>query len=56
MVVSNISSGAGSVALSARPALPNTRATSGTLRISRSVCCSSAEAFCAESPGRAVGM
>ncbi len=38
MVVSNISIGAGSVALSARPALPNTLATSGTVLISRSVC------------------
>jgi hypothetical protein len=55
-VVSNISSGAGSVALSARPALPNTRATSGTLRIWRSVCCSSSPAFCAERPGSALGM
>src|SRR3546814_9936641 len=36
MVVSNISRGAGSVALSARPALPNTLSTSGTVLISRS--------------------
>jgi hypothetical protein len=53
MVVSNISSGAGSVAVSARPALPKTRATSGTVLIMRSVCCSSSLAFCADSPGRA---
>ena len=37
--VSTIDSGAGSVALSERPALPNTRATSGTERISRSWIC-----------------
>ena len=56
MVVSNISSGAGSVALSARPALPNTLFTSGTVRIIRSVCCNSCEALAADSPGRAEGM
>jgi len=56
MVVSNISSGAGSVAVSARPALPNTRATSGTWRIMRSVCCSSSAALPADSPGSALGI
>ena len=55
-VVSNISIGAGSVAVSARPALPNTRATSGTVRIMRSVSCKSSPAFCAERPGSAEGM
>jgi hypothetical protein len=56
MVVSNISNGAGSVAVSARPALPSTLATSGTERIMRSVCCSSSLAFCADRPGSADGM
>ncbi|MOA11147.1 hypothetical protein D3C78_1310750 [compost metagenome] len=56
MVVSNISRGAGSVAVSARPALPKTCSTSGTVLIRRSVCCNSCEAFCAESPGSAEGM
>ena len=56
MVVSNISSGAGSVAVSARPALPNTRATSGTVLIMRSVCCSKAAALEADRPGSADGM
>ncbi len=56
ITVSNISSGAGSVAVSARPALPNTRATSGTVLIMRSVCCSSSAALPADSPGSAVGM
>ena len=56
IVVSIISIGAGSVAVSARPTLPNTRATSGTVLISRSVCCSSSPALAADSPGSAVGM
>ena len=56
ITVSNISSGAGSVAVSARPALPNTRTTSGTDLIIRSVCCSSSAALAADSPGSAVGM
>jgi hypothetical protein len=38
MVVSTIESGAGSVAVSARPILPKTWCTSGTVRIIRSVC------------------
>ena len=56
IVVSIISIGAGSVAVSARPTLPNTRATSGTALIIRSVCCRSSPALPAESPGSAVGM
>ena len=56
MVVSNISIGAGSVAVSARPALPNTRSTSGTVLISRSVCCSRARAASVDRPGSVVGM
>ncbi|MCY1362731.1 hypothetical protein D9M69_494640 [compost metagenome] len=56
MVVSNISSGAGSVAVSARPALPKTCSTSGTVLISRSVTCSNWLAFCADRPGSAEGM
>ena len=36
IVVSNISSGAGSVAVSARPAFPNTDSTSGTSLMSLS--------------------
>ena len=56
MVVSNISSGAGSVAVSARPALPYTLATSGTVLIKRSVCCKSSEALPVERPGKADGM
>ena len=56
IVVSNISSGAGSVAVSARPALPNTLATSGTVLIRRSVCCSSSAALPADRPGSADGM
>ena len=47
---------AGSVLVSARPALPNTVFTSGTVMISRSVCCNSSEALAAEMPGRADGM
>ncbi|MCY1559666.1 hypothetical protein D9M68_967240 [compost metagenome] len=56
MVVSNISRGAGSVAVSARPALPETCSTSGTVLISRSVICSNWLAFCADRPGSAEGM
>jgi hypothetical protein len=43
--VSIIESGAGSVAVSARPILPCTLATSGKLLISLSVCCSSSLAL-----------
>jgi hypothetical protein len=56
IVVSNISNGAGSVAVSALPALANTLATSGTVLISRSVCCKSSVTFPAEIPGSAEGM
>ena len=56
IVVSSISNGAGSVAVSARPALPNTRSTSGTDLIRRSVCCSSARTVSADTPGSVVGM
>ena len=56
IVVSNISIGAGSVAVSARPALPNTVFTSGTVMMIRSVTCSSWPASAAERPGSAVGM
>ena len=55
-VVSSMVSGAGSVALSARPALPKTVATSGTDLMMRSVRCSTASAWLGESPGRVVGM
>ena len=56
IVVSNISSGAGSVAVSALPALANTLATSGTVLISRSVCCKSSLTLPADIPGSAEGM
>ncbi len=49
-------SGAGSVAVSARPILPNTVLTSGTVRISLSVCCSNSCALPIEMPGKVVGM
>ena len=56
MVVSTISSGAESVAVSAFPVLPNTRATSGTLIISLSVFCSILAASAAEIPGSVDGI
>ena len=43
--------GAGSVAVSARPTLPNTFLTSGTVRISLSVCCNNSLALPIEIPG-----
>ena len=43
--------GAGSVAVSARPILPNTVSTSGTVLISLSVCCSNSRALPMDSPG-----
>src|SRR5262245_49601521 len=56
ITVSNISVGAGSVAVAARPALPQTDATSGNdLMILFCVCTSSA-ALVTESPGSVVGM
>ena len=51
MKVSIMVSGAGSVAVSARPILPNTVATSGTVRMSLSVCCSSCRALPTDIPG-----
>ena len=51
-----IVSGAGSVAVSARPILPKTILTSGTVRISLSVCCNSCCALPIEIPGKVVGM
>ena len=56
MVVSIMVSGAGSVALSARPTLPNTVFTSGTVLISLLVCCSSCSALPAETAGKALGI
>ena len=56
MTVSIMVRGAGSVAVSARPILPNTCLTSGTARIRRSVCCSSSWALPIDRPGRVVGM
>ncbi len=56
ITVSIIVSGAGSVAVSARPILPKTRCTSGTLRIMRSVCCRISRALVMEMPGSVVGM
>ena len=54
--VSNIESGAGSVAVEARPALPNTDATSGKLFRIRSVLWSRRDASAIEIPGRVEGM
>ncbi len=56
IVVSSIVSGAGSVAVSARPTLPKTRSTSGTVLISLSVCINSSRALPIETPGNVVGM
>ncbi|MNH08147.1 hypothetical protein D3C79_675550 [compost metagenome] len=56
MLVSIITRSAGSVALSARPALPNTFCTSGTVRISLSVCCSISLALPTEMLAAVVGM
>src|SRR5438094_4770260 len=56
ITVSNISVGAGSVAVEARPALPQTEATSGNdLMILFWVCTSSA-ALVTDSPGSVVGL
>jgi hypothetical protein len=54
--VSNISDGAGSVAVSARPALPYTEATSGNDFMILSWVCSSSPALVTEMPGSVVGM
>lgn len=54
--VSNISIGAGSVAVAARPALPNTEATSGKLLMIRSCACMSSAALVMDMPGSEAGM
>ena len=56
MMVSNISVGAGSVAVAARPDLPNTLATSGKPLMMRSCVCSSWPALVTDRPGRVTGM
>ena len=56
MIVSNISVGAGSVAVAARPALPYTDATSGNDLMIRSCVCISSAALVTEMPGSVVGM
>ena len=56
IVVSNISIGAGSVAVSARPALPKTLCTSGTVLINRSVCCNNSATLPVAMLGSADGM
>ena len=54
--VSTIDSGAGSVGVSARPALPKTEATSGNPRSTRSWICSRRLASSMEMLGKGVGM
>ncbi len=56
ITVSSIESGAGSVGVSARPAFPNTRSTSGNCRMMRSVTCSKRCASAIEMPGMVEGM
>ena len=56
ITVSSIESGAGSVEVCARPALPNTRSTSGNRARIRSVFCSRTCAWLTEMPGMVVGM
>src|SRR6266550_5852473 len=56
MVVSYMSSGALSVALSDLPIVPKTVSTSGNVRMMRSCSCNRCEACPMEIPGRAVGM
>ncbi|CZZ45817.1 Uncharacterised protein [Enterobacter roggenkampii] len=56
MVVSTISSGAESVAVSALPVLPKTEATSGTVFINLSVVCNNAAASAGETPGKVEGI
>ena len=55
-VVSIISTGAGSVAVSARPSLPKTRSTSGNSFSFRSICCTIQPASRDGRPGSVVGM
>ena len=56
ITVSNISSGAGSVAVLARPALPYTDSTSGKVLMMRFVVASSLPASVTDMPGSAAGM
>ena len=56
MIVSNISVGAGSVAVEARPALPQTDSTSGKLLMILFWVCSSSAALVTDRPGKVVGM
>jgi hypothetical protein len=56
MMVSNISTGAGSIAVAARPALPNTSATSGKPLMMRSEVCSSSAALVTDMPGTLTGI
>ena len=56
ITVSSMESGAGSVDVSARPALPSTRSTSGNCLMMRSVTCSSRCASPMEMPGMVEGM
>ncbi len=56
ITVSIMENGAGSVAVSARPALPKTRSTSGTVRIRRSWICRMRAASVWLMPGSVEGM
>ena len=56
ITVSNISSGAGSVAVAARPALPITDSTSGKLLMIRFCTCTSSAALVTDIAGSEVGM
>ena len=56
ITVSNISSGAGSVAVAARPALPNTDSTSGKLLSILSWVCSSSADLVTDNDGSVAGM
>src|SRR5215831_9617486 len=56
ITVSNISVGAGSVAVDARPALPHTDKTSGKDLMILSCVCTNSAALVTDSPGRVVGI
>ena len=56
ITVSNISVGAGSVAVLARPALPYTDATSGKLLMILSCVCNTSAALVIDIPGSEAGM
>src|SRR6478609_4596429 len=56
ITVSNISVGAGSVAVAARPALPQTDATSGNNLMILSWVCTNSAALVTDNPGSVVGM